>query len=81
MKERASDIYDVKTRVLSHLFGYEATSLATITEETIVVAHDLTPSDTAQMNPEFIKGFATNIGGRTLFKSIQRRFLVMTNFV
>ncbi|KMK74610.1 phosphoenolpyruvate--protein phosphotransferase [Alkalihalobacillus pseudalcaliphilus] len=75
MKERASDIYDVKTRVLSHLFGYEATSLATITEETIVVAHDLTPSDTAQMNPEFIKGFATNIGGRTSHSAIMSRSL------
>ncbi|KGA98131.1 phosphoenolpyruvate-protein phosphotransferase [Alkalihalobacillus alcalophilus ATCC 27647 = CGMCC 1.3604] len=75
MKERAADIYDVKTRVLSHLFGFEATSLATITEETIVIAHDLTPSDTAQINPEYVKGFATNIGGRTSHSAIMSRSL------
>ncbi|WP_413379256.1 phosphoenolpyruvate--protein phosphotransferase [Alkalihalobacillus sp. 1P02AB] len=75
MKERAADIYDVKTRVLSHLYGFEAASLATITEETIVIAHDLTPSDTAQINPEYVKGFATNIGGRTSHSAIMSRSL------
>ncbi|WP_100373687.1 phosphoenolpyruvate--protein phosphotransferase [Bacillus sp. FJAT-45037] len=75
MKERASDIRDVTKRVLGHLLGVEAQSLATISEETIVIAEDLTPSDTAQLNPVFIKGFATNIGGRTSHSAIMSRSL------
>jgi phosphoenolpyruvate-protein phosphotransferase (PTS system enzyme I) len=75
MKERASDIRDVSKRVLGHLLGIEAQSLATISEETIVIAEDLTPSDTAQLNPVFIKGFATDIGGRTSHSAIMSRSL------
>ena len=75
MKERASDIRDVSRRVIGHLLGIEAGSLATITEETIVIAEDLTPSDTAQLNPLFIKGFATDIGGRTSHSAIMSRSL------
>ncbi|WP_173401250.1 phosphoenolpyruvate--protein phosphotransferase [Halalkalibacter akibai] len=75
MKERAADIRDVSTRVLGHLLGVEVQSLATISEETIIIAKDLTPSDTAQLNPEFIKGFATDIGGRTSHSAIMSRSL------
>ncbi|MFC0557855.1 phosphoenolpyruvate--protein phosphotransferase [Halalkalibacter alkalisediminis] len=75
MKERAADIRDVSKRVLGHLLGIEAQSLATISEETIVIAEDLTPSDTAQLNPVFIKGFATDIGGRTSHSAIMSRSL------
>ncbi|MFK3938896.1 phosphoenolpyruvate--protein phosphotransferase [Alkalihalobacillus sp. NPDC078783] len=75
MKERASDIRDVSRRVIGHLLGIEAGSLATISEETIVIAEDLTPSDTAQLNPLFIKGFATDIGGRTSHSAIMSRSL------
>ncbi len=75
MKERASDIRDVSKRVLGHLLGIEAGSLATISEETIIIAEDLTPSDTAQLNPVFIKGFATDIGGRTSHSAIMSRSL------
>ncbi|TSB47984.1 phosphoenolpyruvate--protein phosphotransferase [Alkalicoccobacillus porphyridii] len=75
MKERAADIRDVSHRVLGHLLGIETGSLATISEETIVIAEDLTPSDTAQLNPAFIKGFATNIGGRTSHSAIMSRSL------
>lgn len=65
MRERATDIKDVSQRVLLHLAGVANTSLEAIDEETIVLAHDLTPSDTAQLDKRFTFGFATNIGGRT----------------
>ncbi|WP_059103871.1 phosphoenolpyruvate--protein phosphotransferase [Shouchella shacheensis] len=75
MKERAADIRDVSRRVLGHLLGIEVVSLAAITEDTIIIANDLTPSDTAQLNPQVIKGFATNIGGRTSHSAIMSRSL------
>lgn len=75
MKERAADIRDVSKRVLGHLLGVKAGSLATISEETIIIAEDLTPSDTAQLNPVFVKGFATDIGGRTSHSAIMSRSL------
>ncbi|GAE26167.1 phosphoenolpyruvate-protein phosphotransferase of PTS system [Halalkalibacter wakoensis JCM 9140] len=75
MKERAADIRDVSKRVLGHLLGLEVQSLATISEETVIIAEDLTPSDTAQLNPVFIKGFATDIGGRTSHSAIMSRSL------
>ncbi len=75
MKERAADIRDVSRRVLGHLMGIEVVSLAAITEPTVIIAHDLTPSDTAQLNPAVIKGFATDIGGRTSHSAIMSRSL------
>ncbi|ARK31646.1 phosphoenolpyruvate--protein phosphotransferase [Halalkalibacter krulwichiae] len=75
MKERAADIRDVSKRVLGHLLDIEVQSLATISEETVIIAEDLTPSDTAQLNPVFIKGFATDIGGRTSHSAIMSRSL------
>ncbi len=75
MRERAADIRDVSKRALGHLLGVEARSLASITEETIIIAEDLTPSDTAQLNPTLVKGFATNIGGRTSHSAIMSRSL------
>ncbi|GAE30167.1 phosphoenolpyruvate--protein phosphotransferase [Halalkalibacter hemicellulosilyticus] len=75
MKERAADIRDVSKRVLGILLDVQVQSLATIAEETIIIAEDLTPSDTAQLNPEFVKGFATNIGGRTSHSAIMSRSL------
>ncbi|WP_026671538.1 phosphoenolpyruvate--protein phosphotransferase [Alkalihalobacterium bogoriense] len=73
MKERAADIRDVTKRVLGHLLGIQTTSLALIQEKTVIIAEDLTPSDTAQLNPEYIKGFATDIGGRTSHSAIMAR--------
>ncbi|MFB5662918.1 phosphoenolpyruvate--protein phosphotransferase [Alteribacillus sp. HJP-4] len=73
MKERAADIRDVSKRVLLHLLGMENTNLALIDEETVVIAEDLTPSDTAQLNLEYIRGFATDIGGRTSHSAIMAR--------
>ncbi|MBB6448308.1 phosphotransferase system enzyme I (PtsI) [Geomicrobium halophilum] len=75
MRERAADIKDVSQRVLLHLAGVENTSLASINEETIVLSHDLTPSDTAQLDRQFTLGFVTNIGGRTSHSAIMARSL------
>ncbi|OLO27804.1 phosphoenolpyruvate--protein phosphotransferase [Alkalihalophilus pseudofirmus] len=73
MKERAADIRDVSKRVLGHLLGIQMKSLAAIDEATIVIAKDLTPSDTAQLNPKFVQGFAADIGGRTSHSAIMAR--------
>ena len=75
MKERAADIRDVSKRIKANLLGVELPSPATIDHEVIVVAHDLTPSDTAQLNKQFVKGFVTNIGGRTSHSAIMARSL------
>ncbi|WP_096435983.1 phosphoenolpyruvate--protein phosphotransferase [Alteribacter populi] len=73
MKERAADIRDVSKRVLAHVLGVKMVSLAEIDEEVVIIADDLTPSDTAQLNGEFVKGFATDIGGRTSHSAIMAR--------
>jgi phosphoenolpyruvate-protein phosphotransferase (PTS system enzyme I) len=73
MKERAADIRDVTKRVLSHLLGVHIVNPSMITEEAIIVAEDLTPSDTAQLNKKYVKGFTTNIGGRTSHSAIMAR--------
>jgi phosphotransferase system enzyme I (PtsI) len=75
MKERAADIRDVTRRVLAHLLGTGLTDVRTITEEVIIVAEDLTPSDTAQLNARYVKGFTTDIGGRTSHSAIMARSL------
>ncbi|MFJ7936664.1 phosphoenolpyruvate--protein phosphotransferase [Sporosarcina sp. NPDC096371] len=75
MQERAADIRDVTKRVLSHLLGVKIVNPSLISEEVIVVAEDLTPSDTAQLNRQFVKGFTTNIGGRTSHSAIMARSL------
>ena len=73
MRERAADIKDVTKRVLAHLLGVEIPNPGLISEEVIIVADDLTPSDTAQLNKQFVKGFTTNIGGRTSHSAIMAR--------
>ncbi len=55
MKERAADIRDVTKRVLAHLLGVQLFNPSMIAEEVIIVAEDLTPSDTAQLNRQFVK--------------------------
>ncbi|MGB4984775.1 MAG: phosphoenolpyruvate-utilizing N-terminal domain-containing protein, partial [Erysipelotrichaceae bacterium] len=75
MRERAADIKDVTYRIKAHLLGLKLPDLSLIDEEVIVVAHDLTPSDTAQLNKKFAKGFATEIGGRTSHSAIMARSL------
>jgi phosphoenolpyruvate-protein phosphotransferase (PTS system enzyme I) len=73
MKERAADIRDVTKRVLAHLLGIQIPNPSMIQEEVIIVAEDLTPSDTAQLNRNFVLGFTTDIGGRTSHSAIMAR--------
>lgn len=75
MQERAADIRDVAKRVLAHLLQVTLPNPAMINEEVIVVAHDLTPSDTAQLDRNFVKAFVTDIGGRTSHSAIMARSL------
>ena len=75
MKERAADIKDVTFRLMCNLCGKEIPNLATISSPVVVVAKDLTPSDTGSLNKEFAKGFATEIGGRTSHSAIMARSL------
>lgn len=75
MQERAADIRDVTKRILSHLLGVKVVNPSTISEEVIVIAEDLTPSDTAQLNRKYVKAFATDIGGRTSHSAIMARSL------
>lgn len=75
MQERAADIRDVSKRILAHLLGVKIPSPATIKDEVIIVAADLTPSDTAQLNRQYVKAFVTDIGGRTSHSAIMARSL------
>lgn len=73
-RERAADVKDVTYRLKCNLLGLNIPDLSLMSEDSIVVAHDLTPSDTAQLN-EYAKGFATAIGGRTSHSAIMARSL------
>ncbi|WP_217948171.1 phosphoenolpyruvate--protein phosphotransferase [Faecalibaculum rodentium] len=73
-RERAADIKDVTFRLKCNLLGLQIPDLTAIDEPAIIVAHDLTPSDTAQLN-EFVKGFATAIGGKTSHSAIMANSL------
>lgn len=73
MKERVADIRDVSKRILSHLFGVQFTTPAAISEESVIIADDLSPSDTAQLDRRLVKGFAADIGGRTSHSAIMAR--------
>ncbi|MFZ2588622.1 phosphoenolpyruvate--protein phosphotransferase [Paucilactobacillus nenjiangensis] len=75
MQERAGDIRDVTKRVTSHLLGVILPSPSLIDSTSIVVSHDLTPSDTAQLDRQFVKAFITDIGGRTSHSAIMSRTL------
>jgi phosphotransferase system enzyme I (PtsI) len=73
MKERAADIRDVTKRVIAHLLGVQIPNPSLISEEVVIIAEDLTPSDTAQLNRQFVQGFTTDIGGRTSHSAIMAR--------
>ncbi|WP_431309019.1 phosphoenolpyruvate--protein phosphotransferase [Halalkalibacter lacteus] len=73
MKERAADIRDVTKRVIAHLLCVPVPNLSLVSEEVVIVAEDLTPSDTAQLNRQYVQGFTTNIGGRTSHSAIMAR--------
>ncbi|MGG0554741.1 phosphoenolpyruvate--protein phosphotransferase [Priestia aryabhattai] len=73
MQERAADIQDVTKRTLAHLLGVTIANPSMISEEVVIIAEDLTPSDTAQLNRKYVKGFTTDIGGRTSHSAIMAR--------
>lgn len=75
LKERAADIRDIGKRLLKNILGMEIVDLSAISEPCILVASDLTPSETAQLNLEMVLGFITDIGGRTSHTSIMARSL------
>ena len=75
MRERAADIKDVSKRIIANLAGKSADAFAITEANTVVVAHDLTPSDTAQLDRSKVVGFITNIGGRTSHAAIMARTL------
>ncbi|GEP80216.1 phosphoenolpyruvate--protein phosphotransferase [Staphylococcus carnosus] len=75
MAERAADIRDVSKRVLAHILGVELPNPSIIDESVVIIGNDLTPSDTAQLNKEYVQGFVTNIGGRTSHSAIMSRSL------
>ena len=75
MRERAADIRDVSSRLIRNIVGAHTQSLERINSPVIVVAHDLTPSDTASMNKDFVLGFTTDIGGGTSHTAIMAKSL------
>ncbi|MBD8511815.1 phosphoenolpyruvate-protein phosphotransferase PtsI [Photobacterium sp. WH77] len=81
LKERATDIRDIGNRVVKNALGINIVNLSAINEEVILVANDLTPSETAQINLKYVLGFATDIGGRTSHTSIMARSLELPAIV
>jgi phosphotransferase system enzyme I (PtsI) len=75
IRQRSSDIHDVTKRVLSHLLGVPLVDPALIHHQVIIIAHDLTPSDTAQFVPTYVKGIVSDMGGRTSHSAIMSRSL------
>lgn len=75
LRGRAVDLQDVAGRVINHLRGVSHTTVSSLLEACIIVAEDLTPSDTAQLNLEIVRGFVTEIGSRTSHSAIMARSL------
>lgn len=75
MRERGADIKDVGKRIMLNLMGKSSNSIDDLDKDTIIVAQDLTPSDTAQLDKEKVIAFLTNIGGRTSHSAIMARTL------
>ncbi|WP_322908663.1 phosphoenolpyruvate--protein phosphotransferase [Mycoplasmopsis felis] len=81
MKERSSDVKDVLKKILYALNGIAEPNLLSINEEVVIVAEDLSPSQTVQLNKQFVKGFVTNIGGPTSHTAIMARSLGIPSVV
>lgn len=62
MQERAADVKDVAKRAMSHLLGKQLPNIAGINSPVVIVAHEITPSDTSQMDAKFVKGIVTDLG-------------------
>ncbi len=81
LKERATDVRDIGKRLLKNILGISIVDLGSISEEVILIANDLTPSETAQLNLEKVLGFITDLGGRTSHTSIMARSLELPAIV
>ncbi len=81
LKERATDIRDIGSRFVKNALGISIVNLSAINEEVILTAYDLTPSETAQINLNYVLGFVTDIGGRTSHTSIMARSLELPAIV
>ncbi|MBP2198610.1 phosphoenolpyruvate-protein phosphotransferase PtsI [Pantoea cypripedii] len=81
LKERAADVRDIGKRLLQNILGLHIVDLSAIEEESILVAKDLTPSETAQLNLKKVLGFITDLGGRTSHTSIMARSLELPAIV
>ncbi|WP_297201393.1 phosphoenolpyruvate-protein phosphotransferase PtsI [uncultured Pluralibacter sp.] len=81
LKERAADVRDIGKRLLRNILGLNIIDLGAIQDEVILVAKDLTPSETAQLNLKKVLGFITDIGGRTSHTSIMARSLELPAIV
>ncbi len=75
LKERIADINDVGKRILRNLLGKEIKGLGELHEKVVVVAHDLSPSDTAAMHRQNVAGFVTDVGGKTSHTAIMAKSL------
>lgn len=75
LKERISDVNDVGRRILKNLIGVKEDALSNLSDQVIVIAYDLAPSDTATMHKKNVRGFATDIGGRTSHTAIMAKSL------
>ena len=75
MQERAADVKDVAKRAMSHLLGKQLPNIAGINSPVVIVAHEIPPSDTSQMDAKFVKGIVTALGGRTSHAAIMSRTL------
>ncbi|NHB93298.1 phosphoenolpyruvate-protein phosphotransferase PtsI [Photorhabdus cinerea] len=81
LKERATDVRDIGKRLLKNILGMPIVDLGSISEKVVLVASDLTPSETAQLNLEKVLGFITDFGGRTSHTSIMARSLELPAIV
>ncbi|MGP3262314.1 phosphoenolpyruvate--protein phosphotransferase [Limosilactobacillus fermentum] len=81
MQERAADVKDVAKRAMSHLLGKQLPNIAGINSPVVIVAHEITPSDTSQMDAKFVKGIVTDLGGRTSHATIMSRTLRISAIV
>ncbi|AGE19350.1 phosphoenolpyruvate-protein phosphotransferase PtsI [Serratia marcescens] len=81
LKERAADVRDIGKRLLQNILGMPIVDLGSIQDEVILVATDLTPSETAQLNLDKVLGFITDLGGRTSHTSIMARSLELPAIV
>ncbi|MGL4861164.1 MAG: phosphoenolpyruvate-protein phosphotransferase PtsI [Enterobacteriaceae bacterium] len=81
LKERAADVRDIGKRLLKNILGMPIIDLGAIQDEVVLVARDLTPSETAQLNLDKVLGFITDLGGRTSHTSIMARSLELPAIV